>query len=85
MRANPYGRGIPVLDHGAEFAAHVLDRLAHLRQQALELRKNAGDGHSEVILPRVNHSGYAERPGHPLSLQVQVQPQRRVEPHQMRG
>ena len=35
-----HGGRVPVLDHRAQLAAHVLDRLAHLRQQALELVGN---------------------------------------------
>jgi hypothetical protein len=40
-----HGRLVPGLDHRAEFAADVLDRLAHQRQQAFELREDARNVH----------------------------------------
>jgi hypothetical protein len=47
----PDGAGVPVLDDGAELAAHILDRLADPGQQLLKLRKDGTYAHG--------HPGYA--------------------------
>src|SRR5580700_3179531 len=44
--------GVPVLDHGANLAADVLDRLAHARQERLESREYRFDRHQTRVSER---------------------------------
>ncbi len=59
IHQRPAHRGaVPVLDGRVQLAADVLHRLAHQRQQRLELREDAGDGHAARVRGQPARSPY---------------------------
>jgi hypothetical protein len=57
------GRGVPVLDHRAEFAADVLDRLADPRQQRLQPAEHGLHTHNIAAYPGVSRTRFPGRVG----------------------